>query len=44
MIETELDNWIYDIIDKDWDQIGRTSTGDKKKFIDLLSDKLVDYQ
>lgn len=40
MIETELDNWIYDIIDKDWDQIGRTSTGDKKKFIDLLSDKL----
>ena len=40
MIETELDNWIYDIIDKDWDQIGRTSTGDKKKFVDLLSDKL----
>ena len=40
MIETELNNWIYDIIDKDWDQIGRTSTGDKKKFIDLLSDKL----
>jgi ribosome-binding ATPase YchF (GTP1/OBG family) len=40
MIETELDNWIYDIINKDWDQIGRTSTGDKKKFVDLLSDKL----
>ena len=40
MIETELDNWIYDIINKDWDQIGRTSTGDKKKFINLLSDKL----
>ena len=40
MIETELDNWIYDIINKDWDQIGRTSTGDRKKFIDLLSNKL----
>jgi len=40
MIETELDNWIYDIINKDWNQIGRTSTGDKKKFIDLLSNKL----
>lgn len=40
MIESEFDTWIYNIIDKDWNNIVRTSKGDKNKFIDLLSNKL----
>lgn len=39
-IEAEFDNWLYNLIKKEWNNIIKTSIGNKKKFTELICKKL----